>query len=220
MPSKGASTKSLIKKNYQILLYLWITSPNETPKEHDYNLQRFYDVKIYNINLNENKITISANSITLLGYVIHNNQISLDYNRLKPLLEMSPLKNLKSQKRIVGMFSYYSKLIQNFSDKILLLNSNKEFPLKPPVLHSFEVLKNNLKSITLITIEPDKEFEVETDASKYCIAATLNLQGRPVAFFSRTLSSNEILALIFVGVFSRWFVVVSEEECDVRVCLR
>ena len=144
---------------------------------------------MYNITLNENKSTISANSITLLGYTIHNNQIAPEYNRLKPLLNMSS-KNLKSQKQIVGMFSYYSKFIQNF-DKILLLN-NKEFPLTPPVLHSFEVLKNNLKNVTLITVDPNKKFEVETDASKYCIVAALNQQGRPVAFFSRTLSSNEI----------------------------
>ena len=107
---------------------------------------------MYNITLNENKSTISANSITLLGYTLHNNQIAPDYNRLKPLLKMSPPKNLKSQKQIVGMFSYYSKFIQNFSNKILLLSNNKEFPLTPPVLHSFEVLKNNLKNVTLITV--------------------------------------------------------------------
>ena len=91
-----------------------VTICGKTQKEHDYNLQRFYDaVKMYNITLNENKSTISANSITLLGYTIHNNQIAPDYNRLKPLFEMSPPKNLKSQKRIVGMFSYYSKFMQN-----------------------------------------------------------------------------------------------------------
>ena len=85
---------------------------------------------MYKITLNENKSTISANLITLLGYTIHNNQIAPDYSRLIPLLEMSPPKNLKSQKRIVVMLSYHSKFIQNFSNKILLLNNNKEFPLR------------------------------------------------------------------------------------------
>ena len=43
----------------------------------------------------------------------------------------------------------------------------------------------------LVTVDYDGEFEVETDASDYCIVATLNQQGRPVAFFSRTLTNNE-----------------------------
>ena len=33
---------------------------------------------------------------------------------------------------------------------------------------------------------------METDASDFCIAASLNQNGRPVAFFSRTLNPHEI----------------------------
>lgn len=35
-------------------------------------------------------------------------------------------------------------------------------------------------------------FVVEKDASDFCIAATLNQNGRPVAFFSRILKNNQI----------------------------
>ena len=66
--------------------------------------------------------------------------------------------------------NYYSKFIQKFSDKILLLNNNKEFLLTMPVLHSFEVLKNNLENVTLITVDPDEEFEVETTINVQDIA--------------------------------------------------
>lgn len=170
-----------------------VTICGKDQQEHDYNLQRFYNVaKKCNITLNQSKSIISTTSITLLGYTIQNNQITPDYLRLKPLLEMPPPLNLQSQKRIIGMFSYYSKFIRNFSDKILPLNHNREFPLPPSILNSFQTLKTDLSNATLITVDPDKEFVVETDASKYCIAATLNQQGRPVAFFSRTLSPNEI----------------------------
>ena len=104
---------------------------------------------------------------------------------------MTPPSNLKSQKRIVGMFSYHSKFIKKFSDKIYPLNHNETFPLPPLVLNSFQTLKDNLKNAMLVTVDYDGEFEVETDASDYCIAATLNQQGRPAAFFSQTLSNNK-----------------------------
>jgi hypothetical protein len=105
---------------------------------------------------------------------------------------MPPPTTLKSQKSIIGMFSYYSKFIKHFSDKIHLLNQNTTFPVPPDVLEAFQILKTDLQNATLQPIHPEGEFTVETDASDFCIAATLNQQGRPVAFFSRTLHPSEI----------------------------
>ena len=82
------------------------------------------------------------------------------------------------------MFSYFSKFIQNFSDKIQPLNHYEKFLLLRSVLHSFQTLKNNLKDVTLVT--------VETDTSYNCISPTLNQEGQPVVFFSCTLNPNEI----------------------------
>ena len=90
------------------------------------------------------------------------------------------------------MFSYYSKFIQNFSSKICILNRNNSFPLPPEVLEAFQELKHDLKDAALQSIDLNEQFVVETDASDFCIAATLNQKGRPVAFFSRTLNQNEI----------------------------
>ena len=90
------------------------------------------------------------------------------------------------------MFSYYSKFIKNFSDKICVINRNTQFPCPPTVLEAFQVLKNDLKDAALQSIDFNETFVVETDASDFCIAATLNQRGRPVAFFSRTLNNNEI----------------------------
>ena len=42
-----------------------------------------------------------------------------------------------------------------------------------------------------MTIDPWKSPTVETDASDMATSAILNQQGRPVAFFSRTLSASE-----------------------------
>ena len=68
----------------------------KTQKEHDYNLQRFYDVvKMYNITLNENKSTISTNSITLLFITTRSHQTIIDLNPCSKchLLKILNLKN-------------------------------------------------------------------------------------------------------------------------------
>ena len=48
-----------------------------------------------------------------------------------------------------------------------------------------------LENAALVTVEAGYPLVIETDASEIAIAATLNQNGRPIAFFSRTLSSHE-----------------------------
>ena len=67
------------------------------------------------------------------------------------------------------------------------LNKNTTFPLPPDAEDSFNILKNDIKTASLATVDPDEHFVVETDASDFALGATLNQNGRPVAFFSRTL---------------------------------
>ena len=146
----------------------------------------------YNIRLNHKKTISSTSTIKVVGYIIEHDNIRPDPERFRPLMEIPDPTNLTSQRRVVGMFAYYSKWVKNFSDKIRLLNKNSTFPLPPDVKSAFEYLKHEIKTASLATIDPDEMFVVETDASDFALAATLNQNGRPVAFFSRTLKSNEI----------------------------
>ena len=76
---------------------------------------------------------------------------------------------------------------------------------------SFETLKRELENASVVTIDYKTPLVVETDASDVAIAATLNQDGRPVAFFSRTLtasernhSSVEKEAYAIVEAFRKW----------------
>ena len=89
------------------------------------------------------------------------------------------------------MFAYYSRWIPKYSEKIRPLNTNRTFLLPQDALKTFQSLKDEIAAATLMTPLEDVQFEVETDASDYAIAATLNQAGRPVAFFSRTLNRSE-----------------------------
>ena len=90
------------------------------------------------------------------------------------------------------MFAYYSRWIKDFSNKIRPLVKNTTFPVPEEVMTAFEILKNDLKDATLTAIDPTQTLIVETDASRFAIGATLTQNGRPVAFFSRTLKDHEI----------------------------
>uniref|UniRef100_A0A2C9L106 Reverse transcriptase RNase H-like domain-containing protein n=1 Tax=Biomphalaria glabrata TaxID=6526 RepID=A0A2C9L106_BIOGL len=81
--------------------------------------------------------------------------------------------------------------ISNFSTKISLLTRNQQFPVSEEVKRTFESLKNELEKAAVYTIDPNRSLTVETDASDIAIAATLNQDGQPVAFFSRSSTKSE-----------------------------
>ena len=91
----------------------------------------------------------------------------------------------------MGLFAYYSQWLPRFSDKAYSLVHNKTFPLPPDVLQTFQALKQELENAAVVVVEPGTPLVVETDASEVAIAATLSQNGKPVAFFSRTLSPTE-----------------------------
>ena len=170
-----------------------ITICGKDQADHDANLEKFMlAAKEVNLSYNEEKCEFSTRRLSLLGSVIENGEIKPDPDRLKTLLELAPPTDDKSLKRVLGFFSYYSKWIQNFSQKINSLVKVTNFPLTSLELDSFEKLKKEVADSAVCAIEDETPFTVETDASNNAIAATLNQNDRPVAFFSRTLRGAEL----------------------------
>ena len=169
-----------------------LTICGRNQEEHDAALEKFKMVaKKYNLTFNESKSIISVKSINLLGYCISKGSIKPDPNRLQPLLDLQPPTCSAALKRILGFFSYYAQWIPKFSETIYPLVHCKTFPLSHQALNAFSSIKNSIAGSVVAAIEENVTFVVETDASEHAIAATLNQGGRPVAFFSKTLSQCE-----------------------------
>ena len=98
---------------------------------------------------------------------------------------------MKELKQVRGFFAYYAKCFADFSTKIRPLIDTTIFPLSNCAKRAFETLNKDLGDVTLMSIDEDQSFVLEMDASKVAISATLNQNGKPVAYFSRTLNKPQ-----------------------------
>ena len=117
--------------------------------------------------------------------------IKPDPERLAPLLKLCVPTTKSMLQRALGLFAYYSSWIPKYSEKIKPLTQSSEFPLSQEAVGAFEAVKKEIADAVVVAIDESVPFVLETDASDHAIAATLNQAGRPVAFFSRTLSKHE-----------------------------
>ncbi|KAG8171472.1 hypothetical protein JTE90_008886 [Oedothorax gibbosus] len=67
-----------------------VTVYGKSQNEHEINLDRFQKaIQKFNLTLNEEKCNFSSRSVKLLGYVVENQTIKPDPDRLRPLMDLS-----------------------------------------------------------------------------------------------------------------------------------
>lgn len=163
-------------------------------EDHDRNLECFRRIASqYNLTLNEDKCQYNLTEICYLGYCISDGLLRPDPERLKPLMELPVPSNTASLQRTLGLFAYYSVWIPSYSSRIVPLLNSKCFPLDSKAIQCFESLKKDINKASVAAFDETLPLQVETDASATALAATLSQTGRPVAFFSRTLTASERL---------------------------
>ena len=146
----------------------------------------------YGLILNHDKTISSVTEINMLGFLISYGQIRPDPERMQPLRDLPVPIDADSLKRAMGLFSYYSQWVPRFSDQVRLLAGNPDFPLGDEAVVSFEGVKKCIADACIAIPTDGDMLIVETDASGYALSASLNQSGRPVAFFSRKLKTNEM----------------------------
>ena len=170
-----------------------ITVGGETQAEHDYNVQKFLEIiHLYSMTLNHDKSIKGVTELAMLGYLISYMQVKPDPERLKPLLNLPIPADIKSLRRAMGMFAYYSQWIPKFSEKMSTLSGEKVFPLCEKAIESFKRVKQDIADAAISCPNDTDKLILETDASNVALSASLTQNGRPVAFFSRTIRQHEL----------------------------
>ena len=84
-----------------------VTACRKNMEEHDKNLENLLEKD--NMKLNHDESIFSATTICLLGYQTSNHEIRPDPACIKAFRSTTPPPDIKVKKKVMGLFSYYSK---------------------------------------------------------------------------------------------------------------
>merc|ERR1712168_588993 len=105
-------------------------------EEHHRNYANLMVAVAKYLTINPSKEVYCVTSLAILGNLVSQGEVRQDPEHLRPLREFLVPQTAKSLKRVLGMFSYYSKWIPHFSEKIAPLRQCSKFLQYPTILTS------------------------------------------------------------------------------------
>jgi hypothetical protein len=131
-----------------------------------------------------------------LRHIISSNRVAT--NPKKPtVIQDWPLPHtIKELKGFLGLAGYYKKFIKNFrivSKPLTHLLKNNSFEWNVLAKTTFDRLKKALCMAPVLALPDSKKvFVLETDVCTNGVGVMLSQKGRPLAFFSKALSSKHL----------------------------
>jgi len=199
VPIFQRTINDFIEKNRLARTYAYLDDiiiGGRTQEEHDRNLHSFMEAsRKHGLQFNSSKCKFSRRSIEFLGHLIENGAMKPDPKRYESLLQLPTPSSLKQLNYVIGLFAYYAKWIRRCSDLSTLLTearaSIEQNGLSKDAKQAFEQMKHELVNSSLYTPDLSQPMTIETDASDHGLGGVLSQNGRPAAFFSRSLSVGE-----------------------------
>jgi hypothetical protein len=161
------------------------------------------------LKVNAAKLTFCALEIEYLGYVLTKGGIKPQSNTEQAILVIKPPTGVRQLKHFLGMVQYYPYLWARRSNMLAPLTSlvgecgqtkstkakgTKKVPWNWDEVYqrAFKQVKATIaKDVILAYPDYSKVFKIYTDASSKQLGAVITQDNRPIAFFSRKLSSMQ-----------------------------
>ena len=71
----------------------------------------------HELKMNPLKYAFGVSAGEFLGFIIHQKEIEVDKNKVKAILETSPLKNKKQLQSLLGKVNFLRRFISNLSER-------------------------------------------------------------------------------------------------------
>jgi len=165
--------------------------------EHDSALHAVLQrARQLNIKFSKDKVQYRVKQVRYLGHIITADGVSPDPDKVNAIIAMEQPADKKALLRFIGMLTYLSKFIPNFSDLTAPLRNllKKDVSWSWSDCHetAFQNLKKVVASAPLLRyFDPAKPVVIQTDSSSTGLGSCLLQDGRPIAFASRALTDAE-----------------------------
>lgn len=151
------------------------------------------------ISLEKSKFCVRE--VPYLGYILSENGLRLDQEKIAPVLNFPPPTTIKGLRRFLGMANWYRRFIGDFAKLAaplteLTKGSPKVIKFTEEAHEAFNKIKIALTSAPILAM-PDfsKEFQVQSDASDKAVGAVLTQvqdeQEVVIAYMSQKLSKTQ-----------------------------
>lgn len=172
-------------------------------EEHLNHLRILFECcKRDNYTLKFSKSRFVHKEIPFLGYVLTNQGIKAQTEKLEIILNHPPPKNMKSLQSFLGFVNFYTKFIKNYSEcskpLLNLLKKGTEYKWTEEHQVAFDAIKKLFVSTLILKFpKPNKPYILTTDASYHTIAAILSQRNDDgdeeiITCISRTLRGSEL----------------------------
>ena len=155
---------------------------------------------MFSMKYNLAKCSFAQKSVEYLGHRLGVEGIHPTSEKLKAIIEAQKPCNVKQLRSYLGLINYYAKFVCRMSTVSrplhLLLTKDRKWKWYPECDKAIEQCNKLLLSQQVLVHESRKPLGLATDASPVGVGAVLshtmkNVDEKPIAFASRTLSSSE-----------------------------
>ncbi|XP_073224799.1 uncharacterized mitochondrial protein AtMg00860-like [Cicer arietinum] len=145
---------------------------------------------------NRKKCSFAEFSVEYLGHIISSEGVVMDPAKVLNVLQWPTPKNVKGVRGFLGLMGYYRKFIKDYGKMarpLTELTKRDNFKWGEGVEQAFQLLNQKVTSAPILAL-PDfqKEFFIESDASRNGLGAILIQEGRPIAYFRKALGEGNI----------------------------